>query len=47
VSAPRKLRLLLRMANKETVRTFLTHTRDMRSNAVNSRDARPLGPPCV
>jgi hypothetical protein len=47
VSAPWEPRLPLRTVNKETVRTFLTHTRDVRSNAVNSRDALLLGPPCV
>jgi hypothetical protein len=29
---------------KETGRTFFTHARDMRSNLVNSRGVRPLGP---
>jgi hypothetical protein len=47
VSAPREPRLPLRTVKKETVRTFLTHMWDVRSNAVNSRDARPLGPSCV
>jgi hypothetical protein len=47
MSAPREPWLPLRTVNKETVRTCLTHTRDVRSNAVNSRDVRPLGPPCV
>jgi hypothetical protein len=37
VSAPREPRPPLRTVNKETVQTFLTHTRDVRSNVVSSQ----------
>jgi hypothetical protein len=37
----------LRTVIKETVRTFFTHTWDVRSNTVNNRDVRLLDPQCV
>jgi hypothetical protein len=46
-STPRKPRPPLRTVIKETVRTFFIHARDVRSDTINSRDVRPLGPPHV
>jgi hypothetical protein len=46
-STPWEPRPPLRTVIKETVRTFFTHTRDVRSNTVNSRDVRLLGPPRI
>jgi hypothetical protein len=44
VSVPRAPRGPLRTVIEETGRTFFTHARDVRSNSVNSRDARVSGP---
>jgi hypothetical protein len=43
VLAPREPRPPLRTVIKETGWTFLTHARDVRSNSVNSQDARAGG----
>jgi hypothetical protein len=47
VSAPCALRPPQRTVIEDTWRTFFTHARDVRSNTVNSRGARPLGPRAV
>jgi hypothetical protein len=44
VSAPRVPRPPLCTVIEETRRTFFTHAQDVRSNSVNSRDARMQGP---
>jgi hypothetical protein len=44
VSAPREPRPPLRTVIEETMQTFFTHARDVRSNSVISRDARMQSP---